>query len=94
MKKKLKWQFLLLREALEAIWSLNQFYEATSENMKIVSEIGKIEGNIDQQYWTKCEHYMYPSVSVIVINLIFKKYACIFKVISFVLTLRSSLHLK
>jgi hypothetical protein len=93
MKKKLKWQFLLLREALEAISYLNQFYEARSENMKIISEIGKIEGNLDQQYWAKCVQYVYPSVSVIVINLIFKIYACIFKVIIFVLTLRFSLHL-
>jgi hypothetical protein len=40
-------------EALEAIRTVNRFYEARSENTKIISEIGKIEDNLEKQYWTK-----------------------------------------
>jgi hypothetical protein len=39
--------------ALEVIRIVNQFYEARSENMKIISEIWKIEDDLDQQKWTK-----------------------------------------
>jgi hypothetical protein len=42
-----------LSEALEAIGTVNRFYEARSENTKIISEIGKIEGDLEKQYWTK-----------------------------------------
>jgi hypothetical protein len=42
-----------LSETLEAIRTANRFYEARSENTKIISEIGKIEDDLEQQYWTK-----------------------------------------
>jgi hypothetical protein len=42
-----------LSEALEAIRTVNRFYEARSENMKIISEIGKIEDDLEKQYRTK-----------------------------------------
>jgi predicted DNA-binding protein with PD1-like motif len=41
-----------LSEALEAIRTVNSFYEARSENMKIISGIGKID-DLEKQYWTK-----------------------------------------
>jgi hypothetical protein len=40
-------------EALEAIRTVNRFYEARSENTKIISEIGKIEGDLEKQCWRK-----------------------------------------
>jgi hypothetical protein len=43
----------ILSEALEAIRTVNRFYEARSENTKIISEIGKIEADLEKQYWTK-----------------------------------------
>jgi hypothetical protein len=42
-----------LSEALEAIRTVNYFYETRSENMKIISEIGKIKDDLEKQYWTK-----------------------------------------
>jgi hypothetical protein len=42
-----------LSEALEAIRTVNRFYGARSENTKIISEIGKIEDDLEKQYWTK-----------------------------------------
>jgi hypothetical protein len=42
-----------LSEALEAIRTVNRFYEARSEHTKIISEIGKIEDDLEKQYWTK-----------------------------------------
>jgi hypothetical protein len=42
-----------LSDALESIRTVNRFYEARSENTKIISEIGKIEDDLQQQYWTK-----------------------------------------
>jgi hypothetical protein len=42
-----------LNEALEAIRTVNPFYEARSEKTKIISEIGKIEDDLEKQYWTK-----------------------------------------
>jgi hypothetical protein len=42
-----------LSEALEAIRTVNRFCEARSENKKIISEIGKIEDDLEKQYWTK-----------------------------------------
>jgi hypothetical protein len=42
-----------LSEALEAIRTVNRFYESRSENTKIISEIGKIEDDLEKQYWTK-----------------------------------------
>jgi hypothetical protein len=44
-----------LSEALEAIGNVNRVYEARSENTEIISEIGKIEDNLEKQYWTKRE---------------------------------------
>jgi hypothetical protein len=38
-----------LNEALEAIRTVNRFYQARSENTKIISEIGKIE-DLEKQY--------------------------------------------
>jgi hypothetical protein len=40
-------------EALETIGTVNRFYEARSENTKIISEIGKIKDDLEKQYWTK-----------------------------------------
>jgi hypothetical protein len=42
-----------LREALEAIRTVNRFYETRSENTKIISEIGEIEDDLEKQYWTE-----------------------------------------
>jgi hypothetical protein len=42
-----------LSEALEAFWTVNQFYEVRSENTEITSEIGKIEDDLEKQYWIK-----------------------------------------
>jgi hypothetical protein len=42
-----------LSEALEAISTVNRFYQDRSENTKIIYEIGKIEGDLEKQYWTK-----------------------------------------
>jgi hypothetical protein len=42
-----------LSEALEAIRTVNRFYETRSENTKIISEIEKIEDDLEKQYWTK-----------------------------------------
>jgi hypothetical protein len=42
-----------LSEALEATGTVNRFYEARSENTKIISELGKIEDDLVKQYWTK-----------------------------------------
>jgi hypothetical protein len=40
-------------EALEAIRTVNRFYEARSKYTKIISEIGKIEDDLEKQYWSK-----------------------------------------
>jgi hypothetical protein len=42
-----------LSEAFEAIRTGNRFYEARSENTRIIPEIGKIEDDLEKQYWTK-----------------------------------------
>jgi hypothetical protein len=42
-----------LNEAPESIRTINQFYEARSENTKTISEIGKIEDDSEKQYWIK-----------------------------------------
>jgi hypothetical protein len=42
-----------LSEALEAIRTVNRFYEARSENTIIISETGKIEVDLEKQYWAK-----------------------------------------
>jgi hypothetical protein len=42
-------------EALEAIRTVNRFYEARSQNTKIIYEIGKIEDDLEKQYWSKRE---------------------------------------
>jgi hypothetical protein len=47
-----------LSEALDAIRTVNQFYEARSEYTKIISEIGKIEDDLEKQYWTKQKQKM------------------------------------
>jgi hypothetical protein len=39
-----------LSEALEATGTVNRFYEARSEKTKIISEIGKIEDDLEKQY--------------------------------------------
>jgi hypothetical protein len=44
-----------LSEALEAIGTVIRFYEARSENTKIISETGKIEDDLEKWYWTKQE---------------------------------------
>jgi hypothetical protein len=40
-------------EALDAIGTVNRFYEARSEYTKIISETGKTEDDLEKQYWTK-----------------------------------------
>jgi hypothetical protein len=78
-----------LSGALEAIRTVNRFYEARSENTKIISDTGKIEDELQKQYWTKRKAEednrflrlnlrksvisLYVSCSIL-INLIFKKY--------------------
>jgi hypothetical protein len=42
-----------LSEALEAIRTVNRFYESRSENTKIISETRKFEDELEKQYWTK-----------------------------------------
>jgi hypothetical protein len=42
-----------LNETLEAIRTVNRFYEARSEKTKTLPEIGKIEDGLVKQYWTK-----------------------------------------
>jgi hypothetical protein len=37
-----------LSEALEATGTVNRFYEARSENTKIISETGKIEDDLEK----------------------------------------------
>jgi hypothetical protein len=39
-------------EALEAIKTVNRFYEARSKNKKIISEIREIEDDLEKQYWS------------------------------------------
>jgi hypothetical protein len=41
-----------LSGALEAIRTVNRFYEARSEKTKIIFEIGKIEDDLEKQNWT------------------------------------------